>query len=239
MTRGASQLQSLGQLLPGNLGERLEPHARQVKLRAGQIVIAHQDRTNDVFVVLEGALRVELHSLNGRDVILAELSAGELIGEYAALDDDLRSATVTAVTECRLAVIPGDIFRAEVHANAETAEWLTRRLVSRIRQLTERIFELNALAVRDRLHCELLRMCLDVGIAHNEATIDSAPTHHQLARRIGTHREAVTRELQYLHKQGILTQDGRRLTVRDVAALADIVRAAAGDIDVILRAIQP
>ena len=202
----------------------------------GQIVIGHQDRASDVFVILDGTLRVELHSLNGREIILADLGTGEIFGEFAALDDQPRTASVSATSSCTLACIPGETFRTIVLGNPATADWLARRLVRRIRLLTERIFELNALAVRDRLHCELLRLSLDAGIAENRALISPAPTHVQLASRIGTHREAVTRELAWLQKQGIVAQQGRELAVGDVRKLAEIVRAAAGDVALIARA---
>ena len=236
MGNATAHLQKLRQLLPDPLGMQLESHARLVPLRSGQIIIGQQDRTSDVFVILEGGLRVELHSLNGREIILADLGAGELFGEFAALDELPRTASVAAISHCVLACIPGEIFRTTALANPATAEWLARRLVRRIRLLTERIFELNALAVRDRLHCELLRLSLDAGVTKNQAIIAPAPTHVQLAARIGTHREAVTRELAYLQKQGIVAQRGRELNVKDVAKLAEIVRAAAGDVDIIVRA---
>lgn len=229
-------LQALRTHLPEPLGERLEPHARLVTLRPNQIVIGHQDRTRDVFVVLEGSLRVELASLNGREIILADAGPGDLVGEFAALDDQPRSATVTAIGGAVLAGIAGETFRAAAMADPASAEWLARRLVRQIRLLTERVFELNALAVRNRLHCELLRLCLAAGVKDNRARISPAPTHVQLASRIGTHREAVTRELQYLQKQDIAVQQGRELDVNDVARLTEIVRAAAGDVGVVSRA---
>ena len=236
MTRANIQLQALHRLLPEPIGQQLEAHARIVTLRSGQIVIGHQDRTTDVFVILEGTLRVELYSLNGREISLADFGPGDLFGELAALDDEPRSASVTATGACTLASVPGATFRRIVLGAPESAEWLARRLVDRIRLQTERIFELNALAVRSRLHCELLRLSLDAGIAGNAATIAAGPTHAQLAARIGTHREAVTRELQYLHKLGIVVQQGRELRIGDVAKLTEIVRAAAGDVGVTQRA---
>ena len=60
----------------------------------------------------------------------------------------------------------------------------------------------------------------------------------RLASRIGSHREAVTRELQYLQAKGIVAREGRKLAMNDVARLAEIVRAAAGDVDLIQRAVQ-
>jgi CRP-like cAMP-binding protein len=238
MGTASAYMRQLETLLPEPLGRLLGPHARIVTLRPGQIVIGHQDRTSDAFVVLEGSVRVELHSLNGREIFLADVGPGGLVGEFAALDDRPRSASVTAIDACVLACIPGAVFRETVNGDPASADWMARRLVRHIRLLTERIFELNALAVRNRLHCELLRLSLDAGVAGNKATIAPAPTHGELANRIGSHREAVTRELQYLQAKGIVAREGRKLAMNDVARLAEIVRAAAGDVDLIQRAVQ-
>lgn len=232
------QLTDLDRYLPAALADAVVPLARLAQFRAGQTVLSHQDDTTDVFVVLDGALRVELLSQNGREIILSDAGPGELVGEFAALDDQRRSATVTATTRATLARIPGAAFKEAALAEPQSAEWLSRRLVHMLRGLNERIFELNALAVRSRLHCELLRFCLDAGVNGNEATIVPSPTHAELASRIGTHREAVTRELRYLAEQGITSSAGRKLTVRDIARLAEIVRAAAGDVELIQRANQ-
>jgi len=239
MGKASAYLRQFETLLPDPLGRLLAPHARFVPLRPGQIVIGHQDRTSDAFVVLEGSVRVELHSLSGRDIFLADIGPGGLVGEFAALDDQPRSASVTAIDSSVLACIPGAIFKATVNGDPASAEWMARRLVRQIRLLTERVFELNALAVRNRLHCELLRLSLDAGVAENRAEIAPAPTHVELANRIGSHREAVTRELQYLQAEGIVVRDGRKLAMNDVARLAEIVRAAAGDVDLIQRADLP
>jgi len=233
-----AQLKALKRVLPEPMAEALADHVRVITRRNGQIVIGHQDETSDVFVVLEGSLRVELFSVNGREIIIADVGMGDLVGEFAALDEQPRSATVTATSSCTLASIPGPVFRQAALAHPETAEWIARRLTGQIRLLTERMFEMNALAVRSRLHCELLRLALDNGVADNAATISPSPTHQQIASKIGTHREAVTRELGYLQEQGITRQDGRKLTICDVEKLAEIVRAAAGDIELIQRANQ-
>lgn len=230
------RLQALSHIFPDPLGPLLEPHARLVSLRPGQIVVGHQDEGMDVFAILEGSVRVELHSLNGKEIILADLGANELFGEYAAIDGEPRSASVSATSASLLARIPGETFRAIVLGNPDSAGWIARRLVTRIRLLTERIFELNALAVRSRLHCELLRLGIEAGVENNRATIAPAPTHAELASRIGTHREAVTRELQYLKQQGMVEPRDRALAIADLAKLTGIVRAASGDVGVIQRA---
>lgn len=235
MSRGGSLAEELAGALPPDLAERLAPRARLSTLRPKQIVIGYQDRSSDVFVVLEGKLRVELHSPDGKEIILADIDPGELFGELSAIDGEPRTASVSAITPCRLAVIAGAAFREEALGDPASADWLARRLVRQVRLLDERVYELNTLAVRNRLHCELLRLSIAAGIADNRAVIEPAPTHGELAARIGTHREAVTRELQYLASKNIAARQDRALAINDVAELTEIVRAAAGDVDLVQR----
>ena len=236
LSRTITSLDALRKMLPEPLCDALTPHARIVTRQVRQVILGFGDQTSDVFLILEGTARATLHSPDGREVILGDLGPGQLFGELAALDGQRRTATVEATTACVLASFPGGIFRSAVFAHPETADWIARQLVGQIRLLTEKLFELNALAVRSRLHCELLRLSLASGIADNRSVIAQAPTHVQLASRIGTHREAVTRELQYLLRQGIVAQDKRELVVNDVARLTQLIRVAAGDVDVIHRA---
>jgi CRP-like cAMP-binding protein len=200
-----------------------------VHAKSGRTLVALGDNSNQVYFVLQGRLQTNLVSMNGKEVILRDLEEGGFFGELAAIDGQPRSASVVALTDCVLASIPGEAFRAAVTEIPAASAWLARRMVSQIRDLTERVFELNALRVRNRLHCELLRMC---GAARDGvALIDPAPTHAELASRIGTHREAITREIGFLIEQGIVEQQRRRLKVCDVPALVQMVRAVVGHVE--------
>src|SRR3546814_9113050 len=103
--------------------------------------------------------------------------------------------------------------------------------MARIRLLTERLFELNSLAVRDRLHCELLRLCLAAGISDNRAVIEDAPTHSQIAARIGTHREAVTRELQQLTRKAIVRSEEHTSELQSLMRISYAVFCLTKNID--------
>jgi CRP/FNR family cyclic AMP-dependent transcriptional regulator len=232
----SAHVKLLQSLLPGPLGQALSPHCRVVTRQSGYVLVGYGDRGSDVFVILEGTVRAELHSPNGREVFFGELGPGDLVGELAALDDQPRTANVVATANCVLACFPSSVFRASIYSNPESAEWVAKQLVARIRSLNERLFELNALAVRSRVHCELLRLSLSAGVKGNRASITPAPTHANLAARIGSHREAITRELQYLLKRGVIRTENRTLVVEDVAQLVEIIRAAAGDSELTQRA---
>ncbi len=214
--------------LPRELAERLWAGSNLINAKAGRTLLSLGARSNNVYIVLEGRVQVTLVSLEGREVILRDLGKGEMFGELAAIDDQPRSASIVALSDCVLATISAATFRSAIAELPAGAMWLARRQAAQIRDLTEKVFELNALRVRSRLHCELLRMCGHVN-GHDSVTIEPSPTHAELASRVGTHREAVTREIGYLVDQGIVEQQRRRMTVLDVRALTRLVRLATGE----------
>lgn len=196
--------------------------ARTLRVRKGQFVLARGETSTEVFLVREGRLNVLLYASDGREVSLRELGEGQLFGELSAIDGETRSVGVIAVTDARLLAISQAAFQALVRENAAAAEWLVRRLTSQVRSLTDRVFELSALNVRARLHCELIRIARSRGPDDDQP----APTHAELANRIGTHREAVTRELKALADRNIIRSGRRKLEFLDIAGLEDAVAAS-------------
>jgi CRP/FNR family transcriptional regulator, cyclic AMP receptor protein len=186
--------------------------------RDAQIMGEH-DETDDVFFVLDGAVRVNSHASTGREVVFTEVSAGGMFGEFSAIDGLPRSATVIAMSHCLVARMSAEAFSSVLHANARVAYRLIEVLVSRIRRTTERFFEVSALAVRDRVHRELLRLATDSGLPGQGAVIAAAPTHYEFAVRIGTHREAVTREFNRLESAGIIEVKKRHIRILNMTQL--------------------
>jgi len=197
---------------------------RTIKARKGQMILGTGDSSREVFIVQEGRLQVLLYAVNGREITLRDLGPGQLFGELAAIDGEARSASIVAATDARLLAIPDDVFRTAVATSPAAAEWMLRRLTAQVRSLTNRVFEMSALHVQARLHCELLRLARTHGGA--DTLVHPAPTHAELASRIGTHREAVTRELSALARQKIVRISRRRLEFLDIGRLEDELRAS-------------
>lgn len=196
-----------------------------IRVRKGQSVVARNEPSGDVFVVQEGRFNVVRYSVDGREVSLRELSEGQLFGELSAIDGAARSIGIVAVTDGCLLAIPVEVFRAAVRDQPDVADWLIRRLTAQVRSLTDRVFELSALNVRARLHCELLRLARS-----RDDSTEAAPTHAELANRIGTHREAVTRELAILAERKIIRAGRRRLEFIDLAGLEEVVAGSLHDL---------
>lgn len=212
--------------------ERLRALERRCRFRRvprNGRVVDYGDVGTDVFFVLHGRLRVTIYSSTGREVIFRDFETGEYFGELAAIDGRGRSASVVAVAESVLATMPAAAFWDAIREHSQVAEAVLKRLAGGVRNLTERVLEFSTLAVRNRIHAELLRLARDSGGGGWEATLIPAPTHGEIASRISTHREAVTRELSELTRMGILERSADALVIRNLAELERLVRDVVGD----------
>jgi CRP/FNR family transcriptional regulator, cyclic AMP receptor protein len=214
---------------PEALRVALLDRGRTVNAARGQMVLTTGSSSDSVYIVQAGKVRVNLFPVSGREVLIRDIGAGELFGELAAIDGGRRSASIVAVDDSALIVIPGSVFRNAVTASPEAALWFARHLTRQLRYMNQRMLELRALNVSGRLHCQLLRLCAEAGVHDNRTIIEPAPTHDTLAAAIGSNRESVTRELGYLASIGLVEQDRRQLRILNVRQLASIVRDLTGD----------
>ena len=182
-------------------------------------VYSEHDQATDVFFILDGMVRINSTSSEGREIIFNDLGVGHMFGEFAAIDGLPRSATVVALTDCVLASMPAPRFFELLKENGTVSTRLIQLLVSKIRMATERVFEVSALAVRERVRRELLRLAADGTRTGRSVVISPAPTHYDLAARIGSHREAVTRELNRLAEEKVVEIGRREIRIVDLALL--------------------
>jgi len=182
-------------------------------------ILGEQDQTTDVFFILTGTVRFNSYTPTGREVIFNEMSAGGIFGEFAAVDGLPRSSTVLAVSDCRVARMTAKKFFEALEQNGKISVRLIELLVGKIRAMSERLFEVSALAVRERIRRELLRLARDGDQFRNGVVIRPAPTHYEIAARIGSHREAVTREVNRLEAEGIVEVRRRHLRIIDMDRL--------------------
>jgi adenylate cyclase len=192
---------------------------RWIRCKRDQVVIRQDGTDRDVYFVIAGQVRVAAMAGRGRRIILRDVSAGEVFGEHAAIDGRARFADVLALRESLIASMPPEVFRAILANHASVRERLMRRLTGSVRELAGRLLELGAQPVQRRIWMELLRCARTAGVQGNRARLEPAPTTKEIASRVGTSREQVSRELSRLVRSGLLERVGRTLALLDVAAL--------------------
>jgi CRP/FNR family transcriptional regulator, cyclic AMP receptor protein len=190
---------------------------------ARELIIGQDDEGGDVLFLLAGTARVSLYSPDGQRVGFRDVVDGAIFGELSALDGKPRSASIEAVQPCTLAVMTRQRFLAALAAHPELALALTRHLTRYVRALTDRIFEFSTLAGRNRLRMELLRLAAEQKSPGDQVTLSPSPPHAEIAARISCQREAVSRELAWLERNGFVRKQGRDLTIASAARLRHLI----------------
>lgn len=196
---------------------------------AGTIILSYQDASTDIFFILEGEVRAIIYAPDGKALLFTDIGKGEIFGEIAAIDRGPRSASIESLRPTLVAVMGAADFERILREDAEVCVAAMRLLTSRVRRLSERVYEFRALAVQNRIHAELLRLAKTSGAKQGEVSLSPAPTLAEIADRVSTHREAVSRELSRLSSLGLIIREGGALRITDIAVLADLVREARGD----------
>jgi TolB-like protein/class 3 adenylate cyclase/Flp pilus assembly protein TadD len=156
----------------------------------------------------------------GRRITFRDLAAGEVFGEHSAIDGRARFADVLALRESLLASMSPEAFRAIVANHASVRERLLRRLTGSVREFAERLLEIGAQPVQRRILIELLRLARVAGVEANRARLAPAPSLTDIANRVGTKRELVSREVSRLVRDGLLERaGGGALVLADLGAL--------------------
>ena len=189
-------------------------------------ILSVRDRSNDVFFILRGRLQIKNYSQRGREFIFSEIGAGQIFGEFAALDGLPRSASVEAMEDSVVARMKAVDFVSLLRSDFDLTMRLLRLLTAKSRGLSDRLFELIALNARDRICFELARLALNGTQDGSSVMIRPAPTHYELAARIGSHREAVTRELNQLVSHGYLRLGRRHIVIVDMTRFSNELLAA-------------
>ncbi|MCL2656877.1 MAG: cyclic nucleotide-binding domain-containing protein [Betaproteobacteria bacterium] len=190
--------------------EKLMPVARCAVMRRvprGSTVVNAGDRTDYVYFVLTGSLKVLVSDEDGREVILTMMGQGELFGEMGVIDEEPRSATVVAVAPADLVTISKADFRRILQENFEVSLHLMRNLARRLRVADRKIESLALMDVYGRVARLLLDMAAEEG---GGRVVKRKISKQDIAKMIGASREMVSRVMKDLHTRGLIqeTDDG-------------------------------
>jgi TolB-like protein/class 3 adenylate cyclase/CRP-like cAMP-binding protein/Flp pilus assembly protein TadD len=195
---------------------------RWVRCKRNEYVIRRDATDRDVYFVVSGLVRLTAAGGRGRRITFRDVPEGEVFGEDSALDGRARFADAFTLSETLLASMSPEVFRAILANHATVRERLLRRLTGSVRELADRLVELGAQPVQRRIWIDLLRRARLAGIDANRACLDPAPTSYEIAARVGTTREQVSREFSRLVREGQLERARGALVLPDVEALAQL-----------------
>ena len=195
--------------------ERYAPALSWRTYSENELVVDIDDTSDDVLFVVSGMVRVVHRAEIGKEVILADRGPGSYFGEMAAIDGLARSANVTALQTSRIATLPAAAFLDILAHEPEVCRAVLNGLVGGVRSLTRKLSEHAYLTAVERLYCELLRLSRPRKGHEGQRSISPPPTQQELAERIGSRREVVSRSIATLEKEGLFEKTRGALVLPD------------------------
>jgi CRP/FNR family cyclic AMP-dependent transcriptional regulator len=176
------------------------------------VMIHEGDRSDSLYVILSGKVKVYSSDEDGKEVILNIQGPGECFGELALIDAAPRSASVMTMEPSRISVVSRADFEQCLAENSGIALELIRSLAQRVRSLTESVKSLALLDVYGRVARTLLDMASEE--AGGQLVVRQRLTHQDIANMVGASREMVSRIMKDLVNGGYIHVKDKVITIQ-------------------------
>ena len=140
--------------LSDDLIERVCELSDQITLESGTVIIEEGSESEEMYVVVEGELVVTKHSAS-KEVELARIHPGEVVGEIALLDEAPRTATVSASAETLVIKVPVAAFE-DLLSDPRVVRRMFRTVTSRLRVIEDTLRHEERMAALGKMAAQLM-----------------------------------------------------------------------------------
>jgi CRP/FNR family transcriptional regulator, cyclic AMP receptor protein len=183
---------------------------------AGAVLFVEGQAPRGVFILCSGKVKLSTTSKEGKVLILKQAEAGEVLGLSAAVSNTSYEMTAETGSPCQLNFIGRadlmNLLQKESEVGVHASLWLSREFQSAYRDIHDLVLARSSSGKLARL---LLSCAPAEGKHWEEQQLRSTMTHEEMAQRIGSSRETVTRLLSDLKRRKLIRLEGTTLVIRD------------------------
>jgi CRP/FNR family transcriptional regulator, cyclic AMP receptor protein len=190
-----------------------------------EVVLQKGGHGDGLMFLLSGQAQVMDVTEDGRAIGLRLLEPGDFFGEIALINNSTRSASVVAMTEALVGILPAPAAMHLFSHSPSVANQMLKHLAQKIQRDSEIRALLSINNTSKRIYAFLVMQQKPAADSSAPAVVENLPTHQDIANMVNTSRETVTRALLALVQQGIIQKDSHRLLIRDPEALKKLVQA--------------
>lgn len=189
-------------------------------------VFSEGDSCLDLLIVEEGSVKLLKNAANGRQQLMGIERTGNTLAEVPVFDGGRYTVTALAIEPTVLLRLDAEHFRKLCLDQPEVAVALIKVLGHRLRHAERLVEELSFSTVRRRLIVHLLHLAEEYGQYHGSSVdFELKENNEELAARVGTVRELISRNLGRLHGDGFIEMRRRIVRISNVQRLVDEVRS--------------
>ena len=173
------------------------------------IVITEGDTSSSLYLILDGEVKIFVSDEDGKTNIINRLGPGEYFGELSLIDEEPRSASVEAVTRCKISILSRKYFVDYIEQHPRVAVGLLKGIGQRLRKTTDHAKNLALMDVFGRIANVLLQAAEE----EDGRLITPALTQQDIADEVGSSREMVSRILKDLRAGNYISMEGKRVVI--------------------------
>lgn len=198
--------------------------ARPLRLGVREVLFHAGDAGDGCYLLREGVVKASVVAKDGQERLLAVLGPGALIGELSLIDDQPRSATISALKPCRLYHLPKAVFFRQADANPLVYREALKILARRLRETNESVVAQGTVPVVGRVARAFAALAQGLGEPRTGGTvlIASKITQTDIAGMAGVARENASRAINELLRDGVLAREGSFYVVANPGELHDL-----------------
>lgn len=187
---------------------------REVQFAPSQVIFARGDAGREIFLVVNGRVRLSVLTAEGRELSFAHAEPGAIFGEIAMLDGGTRTADATAVNKVSALSLSKPSLSRLMESRPVVAEAAMRFLCSRVREADQQLEAIALYPIEGRLARFFLAAARQKEPDKDEGrvTIELPMSQSELALLIGASRPKVNTALSLLEASGALERSGNRVT---------------------------
>jgi len=208
--------------LPDAALDALIRRGHSKRFARGEIICRRGEPGDSVMVLLAGRVKVSNVNVDGKEVVLNFLGAGDITGEIAALDGNERTADASALEECEVFAVYARDLLPTLKAHPTALLEIIQTLCERLRSASA-IIEDNTLEMRARTARGLLRLARQHGRTSKQGVrLELIMSQTELGSYLSTSRENVSRQLAQLRDANVITVTNQQIVITDEEGLAEI-----------------
>ncbi len=191
--------------------------------RKGELIFSEGENATGFFVNLSGQVKVYKLSVDGREQILHLIFPTDAFAEAALFTGSTYPAFAEALTQTRVLYFPKAQFLGLIQKNPQLSLNMIGSLSFWLRRFVDLVEELSLKDVSARVSKYLLDVCIRSGRKEEEGiVIELEVSKMQLASRLGTISETLSRAFRRLSDRKIIRVEGKRIIILNREALEEI-----------------
>jgi CRP-like cAMP-binding protein len=191
-------------------------------IKKGEPIFYEGDTLNGIYCIKDGVCKLSKLSDNGKDQIVKLVKKGELLGQRSLISEESTNLSAIAIEDMQVCFIPKQEILQFFNENNQFSLNMMKSVCGDLKDADDTMVNLAQKTVKQRLAEVLIKLETDFGI-HEDGSLKIQLSREEIAGIIGTATESCIRLLSEFNKEGLISLQGKKITITNKKELQRIL----------------